>query len=475
MRITISFFMIFILMLVSCKKTEIANPERDIVQIGKLSVDKQVFINRYRLSKDFAKDKQITRDDVVKFLDEYFVKNYLLVNKLLDQGIENEKEIKEDLERLKRRAMTGMNGPLYRKVIPSSVEVSDQEIEDLYNKSNYMLKIAYLRVSSKHLADSLYKALKKGADFGEIAKKYSLDIHTYEHGGEVRNYIQRGSLDPEFEKAIFNLKEGQVSKPIYITGWYNIVKVLKKKPIQKKPLEQMRPQLKQRLQQFKMNEIRNNYIDSLFIKYDYRVNKELFPYIKKAFVPFDRVGQLKVDAIPKDKLKEPLVTYKGGQFTLLEFVKTYNSSNAASRVPLRYDDEIENHIKTLIIGHLMYADAVARGLLEDEQFKFIYNRMRIQKLEREALKRLVNEQIKLTDEELKKYYEQHKQEWNNQDFEKVKRFVRNRLMAQRAKEYKNQLTEKLRKEYDVVYNEPVIKEVVDSLNAMKKGPHIRKF
>ena len=49
--------MIFILMLVSCKKTEIANPERDIVQIGKLSVDKQVFINRYRLSKDFAKDK----------------------------------------------------------------------------------------------------------------------------------------------------------------------------------------------------------------------------------------------------------------------------------------------------------------------------------------------------------------------------------------------------------------------------------
>lgn len=237
----------------------------------------------------------------------------------------------------------------------------------------------------------------------------------------------------------------------------------------------MRPQLKQRLQQFKMNEIRNNYIDSLFIKYDYRVNKELFPYIKKAFVPFDRVGQLKVDAIPKDKLKEPLVTYKGGQFTLLEFVKTYNSSNAASRVPLRYDDEIENHIKTLIIGHLMYADAVARGLLEDEQFKFIYNRMRIQKLEREALKRLVNEQIKLTDEELKQYYEQHKQEWNNQDFEKVKRFVRNRLMAQRAKEYKNQLTEKLRKEYDVVYNEPVIKEVVDSLNAMKKVLTLENF
>ncbi len=475
MRITISLFMIFILMLVSCKKTEIANTDRDLVQVGKLSLDKQVFINRFRLSKNFAEAKSITRDDVVNFIDEYFVKNYLLVNKVIDQGSENEKEIKEDLERLKRRAMTGMNGPLYRKVIPSSVEVSEQEIKDLYDKSNYMVKIAYLRVSSKHLADSLYNALQKGADFGEIARKYSLDIHTYEHGGEVRNYIQPGSLDPEFEQAIFSLKEGQISKPIYLSGWYSIVKVIKKKPIEKKPLEQMRAQLKQRLQQFKMNQIRNNYIDSLFIKYHVKVNKELFPYIKKAFVPLDRVGQLKIEAIPKDKQQEALVTYDGGKFTLLEFVKTYNSSNAASRVPLRYDDEIENHIKTLIIGHLMYADAVARGLLDDEQFKYIYNRMRIQKLEREALKRLVNDQIKLTDDELKAYYEQHKQQWNNQDFEKVKRFVRNRLMAQRTKEYKDKLAEELRKEYDVVYNEALITAVVDSLNKMKQSPHVRKF
>ncbi len=475
MRITISLLMIFVLMLVSCKKTEIANPERDLVQVGKLNLDKQVFINRFRLSKDFAQAKSITRDDVVKFIDEYFVKNYLLVNKVIDEGIENEKEIKDDLERLKRRAMTGMNGPLYRKVIPSSVEVSEQEIKELYDKSNYMVKISYLRVSSKHLADSLYQALKRGADFAQIAQNYSLDIHTYEHGGEVRNYIQPGSLDPEFEKAIFSLKEGQISKPIYLSGWYSIVKIDKKKPIEKKPLDQMRAQLKQRLQQFKMNVIRNNYIDSLFIKYHYQVNKDLFPYIKKAFVPLDRVGQLKVEAIPKDKQQEALVTYDGGKFTLLEFVKTYNSSNAASRVPLRYDDEIENHIKTLVIGHLMYADAVARGLLEDEQFKYIYDRMRIQKLEREALKRLVNDQIKLTDEELKAYYDQHKQEWNNQEFEKVKRFVRNRLMAQRAKEYKDELTDKLRKEYDVVYNEALIATVVDSLNKMKQSPHVRKF
>ncbi len=475
MRRIASLFIVLLFIVVACQKTKIENPDRTLVQIGKLSLDKQVFLNRYRLSKDFAEAKTITKDDVIKFADEYFVKNYLLVNKLLDDGIEQDKDVKSDLERLKKRAMTGMNGPLYRKVIPAKVEVSEKEIKDLYDRTNYVVKIAYLRVSSKHLADSLYNLLKNGADFAEIARKFSLDIHTYEHGGEVRNYIQPGTLDPEFEKVIFSLKEGEVSKPIYITGWYNIVKIIKRKPVKKKPLAEMKNELKQRIQQFKLNQIRNNYIDSLFIKYDVKIHKELFPYIKKAFVPFDRIGQLKIDRIPKDKQKAPLVTFKGGEFTLLDFVKAYNSSNAASRVPLRYDDEIENHIKTLVIGDLMYTDAVARGLLDDEQFKFLYNRMRIQKLEREALKRLVNDQIKITDEEARDYYEQHKEDWNNQPFEKVERFIKNRLKAQRAKEFKDRLAEELRKKYGVVYNETVLKQVVDSLNTMKKSAKIRKF
>ncbi|MHB2156537.1 peptidylprolyl isomerase [Calditrichota bacterium GD2] len=475
MRKLFSLIIVLLLMTVACQKNEVLNPEKDIAQVGKLSVDKQVFMNRFRMSKGFAEAKKFSRDDIVKFIDEYFVKNYLLVNKLLDQGIEEEKEMKEAMEQLKIRAMTGMNGPLYRQVIPANVEVSDQEIQELYDKSKYKVKIAYLRVSSKHLADSLYSALRRGANFGKIARKYSLDVQTFEHGGEVPNYIFPGSLDPKFEKAIFGLKKGQLSRPIYIAGWYNIVKILDKKPIEHRPLSEIKAQLKQRLLQYKLNQIRNNYIDSLFIKYEASFNKELYPLIKKAFVPIDRVGKLDVSAIPKEKLDEPLVTYKGGQFTLNSFVTIYNKSMASRRVPLRYDDEIENHIKTMVIGNLMYADGVARGLLNDEQFKSLYQRIRMQKLEREALKRLVNEQIKITDDELKTYYEQHKQEWNNQDFETVKRFVRNRLMGERAREYKDQLAAQLRSEYDVLYNEPLIKEVVDSLNAMKKAARVRKF
>ncbi|WP_456442215.1 peptidylprolyl isomerase, partial [Caldithrix abyssi] len=181
MRKLFSLLIVLLLMTVACQKNEVSNPEKDIAQVGKLSVDKQVFMNRFRMSKGFAEAKKISRDDIVKFIDEYFVKNYLLVNKLLDQGIEEEKEMKEAMEQLKIRAMTGMNGPLYRQVIPANVEVSDQEIQELYDKSKYKVKIAYLRVSSKHLADSLYSALRRGANFGKIARKYSLDIQTFEH------------------------------------------------------------------------------------------------------------------------------------------------------------------------------------------------------------------------------------------------------------------------------------------------------
>ncbi len=467
MRLLIGLSVILILTIIGCQKKEIQNPERDLVDVGGITLDKSVFVNRYRLSKDFAKGDKITKEQVKKFIDEFFVSDYLLINEAMKQGMDKDSAITAELERLKMRAMTGMNGPLYRRVMSKPITVSAEEVKELYDQNKYAVKIAYIRVSSKHLADSLYQVLRKGADFADLAKKHSLDIQTYEKGGEVQNFLYPGTLDPEFGKVVFSLKEGQYSKPVFVTGWYHLIKVLKRKKIDQKPFEVEREYLKKKIEQFKQNRHRNQYIDSLFVRYHYQINKSLFPVIKKAFVPYDRVGQLNEKIIPKKDLKEALVTYDGGVFTLGQFVNAYNSSNYASRVPLRYDDEIENHVKTLIIGYLMYQDGLSKGLQEDAQYKFIYNRMRTQKLEREALRKLVNDKIEITDEELKNYYEQNKQEWNNQDFEKVKRYVRNRLFAQRAKEYKQDLVKKLRNKFDVIYNEKLIDAVVDTLNTMK--------
>ncbi len=467
------YFFIFglslLFLLSGCKTKEIKDKENTVAQVGDITLNKSDLMKRYQFSREFAQSKEVNVEELKKFIDKYFVSNFLLVNEILSEGIEKDSAVASNLQRIKRRAMTGMNGPLYQAVMSKTVTVTDDEIQDLYNRNKYAVKIAYIRLSSKHVADSLYNVLRKGGDFGKAAQKHSLDMYSYDKGGVIRNYLLPGTLDPAFDNVIFKLRKGQVSKPIYVAGWYNLVKILDRKKIEAKPFDQVKEELRKRVERFKLNMVRNHYIDSLFIRYNFKVNKELFADIKKAFVPMDRIGSLNPDEIPRERLGMQLASFDGGGVTLGEFVEAYNSSPGASRVPLRYDDEIESHIRNVSTEYLMFHDAEEKGLTENKQYQTLYQNMRLQYLEREALKRLINDKIEITDEELAAYYDQHKEEWKNQPFEQVKRLVQNRLMAKRAADQKEKVTQKLRGKYSVLYNDQLLASVVETMNQMKKS------
>ena len=78
--------------------------------------------------------------------------------------------------------------------------------------------------AAKQLADSIYSVLKGGADFAQLARKYSTDINSAMNGGELQ-HLQRGQTVPEFEKALFALKPGEVSAPVLSPFGYHIIKM----------------------------------------------------------------------------------------------------------------------------------------------------------------------------------------------------------------------------------------------------------
>lgn len=71
-------------------------------------------------------------------------------------------------------------------------------------------------------ADSLYNVLKGGADFAELAKKYSQDPGSAKNGGELP-WLQPGQTLKEFEDAAYALKTGEMSKPVLSPVGYNII------------------------------------------------------------------------------------------------------------------------------------------------------------------------------------------------------------------------------------------------------------
>lgn len=79
--------------------------------------------------------------------------------------------------------------------------------------------------AARQLADSLYTALQKGADFTELAKKYSTDTRSAKNGGDLPG-LQKGQTVAEFEKAMLALKPGETSRPVLSPFGYHIIKMI---------------------------------------------------------------------------------------------------------------------------------------------------------------------------------------------------------------------------------------------------------
>lgn len=86
-------------------------------------------------------------------------------------------------------------------------------------ESYYAQRIAKSRI------DSIYAALLSGANFVELARKYSEDSGSAAQGGSLP-WLTRGQTVKAFEDVAFSLKKGEISKPFLSEYGYHIVKLI---------------------------------------------------------------------------------------------------------------------------------------------------------------------------------------------------------------------------------------------------------
>ena len=116
-------------------------------------------------------------------------------------------------------------------VLPSDVSAyyekhrSDFREGDKYRVKNILIK-AKDDVSAeltKVEIDDIYKKLKEGGNFDELAKQYSQGPNA-EKGGDM-GYIEKGQMLEILDNVIFKLKPGEFSEPVKSEIGYHIFKV----------------------------------------------------------------------------------------------------------------------------------------------------------------------------------------------------------------------------------------------------------
>jgi peptidyl-prolyl cis-trans isomerase D len=99
-------------------------------------------------------------------------------------------------------------------------------------------------------AQDVLKQLKTGADFAELAKKYSEDT-TAQNGGDL-GWIVRGQTVKEFEQAAFSMKPGQISDLVTTTYGIHILKVSDKQLAHLQTFDEVKDSVRSNLEKEKL-------------------------------------------------------------------------------------------------------------------------------------------------------------------------------------------------------------------------------
>lgn len=182
----------------------------------------QAFVKMDRQTRDFAthivaadpEAVQLSDDEIKAYYDEH-----------ADQFMSTEKVVVEYVELKKERFF-------------AEAKATDAELQELYQKeianlaeqrhaAHILLEVndKLTDEQAKAKLDEVVARIGKGEDFAALAKEVSQDPGSASNGGDL-GFAGPGVYDPEFEKALYELKKGEVSAPVRsVFGWH-LIKLL---------------------------------------------------------------------------------------------------------------------------------------------------------------------------------------------------------------------------------------------------------
>lgn len=206
--------------------------------------------------QEFKKRNEKVKLAVVNFPADKFRDAVQVTDAEIAKYFDDHKDSYRVPEKRKVRYLTIDQDALRQKVT-----VTGQQIERYYN-DNIQQYSTPEQVRASHIllktdgkddaavkkqAEDLIAQLKKGADFAELAKKYSQDEGSAKKGGDL-DYFPHGQMVKEFDDVAFKLKPGEMTDtPVKSQFGYHIIKVIDKKPATQKTLAEVRGQIEDQL------------------------------------------------------------------------------------------------------------------------------------------------------------------------------------------------------------------------------------
>ena len=220
------------------------------------SISRDEFMYAYQKNKALSGQKSLTPQEYLNLYIDYQLK----VADALAKGLDTTKTFRREFQLYRDQQLSK------KLVNPSFIDSTARAIyqkeaqqlngKDLIEVSHILLNVpstatAAQRDKVAQRADSLYQAVLAGADFAELARRYSEDKGTAQNGGQLPTLYPGMTVLP-FEEAAYSLQPNQMSRPVLSPFGYHLILMRNRHPLP--AFEQVYPSLLQYLRENNVEE-----------------------------------------------------------------------------------------------------------------------------------------------------------------------------------------------------------------------------
>lgn len=194
---------------------------------------------------------QQARDQVV--LREIFVQE------AERRGLQGSADYRAQMELARQSILIRQLFDDYRVKNPITDEAAKAEYDKFKAQaSGQEYRASHILVEKEDEAKDLIKQIKGGAKFEDLAKKHSKDPGSGANGGDL-DFAKADAYVPEFSKAMTGLKKGEMTEtPVKSQFGFHIIRLDDTRDAQFPAFDDVKGQIKQRLEQVKMQQFQED-------------------------------------------------------------------------------------------------------------------------------------------------------------------------------------------------------------------------
>ena len=208
----------------------------------------------------------------------------------------------EVMQVYKQRLTIGM---FLNATILSTARVSDEDVLSFFQDNpdqfsqGEQVRASHILVESEDDARTVLDEINAGADFGELAKVYSLDPGSGAQGGDL-GFFTKEVMVAEFAEVAFSMDIGAVSEPVETQFGYHIIYVVDRKEATIAVFEDV----KEDIEEFLLSQVRQDnlaaYISGLYMRADIEI-------LHPDFADFPLPGTLDITVALAEEVQEEVM------------------------------------------------------------------------------------------------------------------------------------------------------------------------